>query len=148
MQQWSKSFACSPFTEPLQAYSGQVMWTLEPYDIRLWMNQTGWNPPLSQFIRVKILLLKMVAGRNPFCFFKSTGFTSFTFPMQPEFSQNQPATITLNTGFPWTLVCFCVPLPFLVPPLACVLKRSWDLFSNGVKRALFWEICKFGVDGQ
>jgi hypothetical protein len=68
------------------------------------MNQTGWNPPISQFIQVKILLLKMVAGWN------STGFTSSTFPIQLDFSQNQPATITLNTGSPRTLV------PLLPPP--------------------------------
>jgi hypothetical protein len=37
-----------------------------------------------------------------FCF-KSTGFTSSTFPIQPDFSQNQPATNTLNTGSSWTL---------------------------------------------
>jgi hypothetical protein len=35
--------------------------------------------------------------------FKSIGFTSSTFPIQPDFSQNQPAAITLNTGSPWTL---------------------------------------------
>ena len=52
----------------------------------------------------KILLLKMVAGWNPL-FLKSTGFTSSTFPIQPDFSQNQPATITLvNTGVPRTLL--------------------------------------------
>jgi hypothetical protein len=34
------------------------------------MNSTGWNPPISQFIRVKILLLKMVASWNPFLFLK------------------------------------------------------------------------------
>jgi hypothetical protein len=36
-------------------------------------------------------------------FFLSTGFTSSTFSIQPDFSQNQPATITLNTGSPRTL---------------------------------------------
>ena len=67
------------------------------------LDESNWmNPPISQFIRVKILLLKMVAGWNPF-FFKSTGFTSSTFPIQPDFSQNQPAAITLNTGSPGTL---------------------------------------------
>jgi hypothetical protein len=35
--------------------------------------------------------------------FEGTGFTSSTFPIQPDFSQNQPATITLNTGSPQTL---------------------------------------------
>ena len=42
----------------------------------------------------------MVAGWNP-CF--PNGFTSSTFPIQPDFSQNQPAAITLNTGSPRTL---------------------------------------------
>jgi hypothetical protein len=37
-------------------------------------------------------------------FVKSTGFTSSTFPIQPDFSQNQPAAITLNTGSPRTLL--------------------------------------------
>ena len=45
----------------------------------------------------------MVAGWNPFLF-KSTGFTSSTFPIQPDFSQNQPAAITLNIGSPRTLL--------------------------------------------
>jgi hypothetical protein len=37
--------------------------------------------------------------------FKSTDFTSSTFPIQPDFSQNQPAAITQNTSSPQTLVC-------------------------------------------
>ena len=46
----------------------------------------------------------MVDGWNPF-FFQNTGFTSSTFPIQPDFSQNQPAAITLiNTGSPRTLL--------------------------------------------
>ena len=36
-------------------------------------------------------------------YFESTGFTSSTLPIQPDFSQNQPAAITLNTGSPRTL---------------------------------------------
>jgi hypothetical protein len=65
------------------------------------MNQTEWNPPISQF-----------TGKNPppqngcrlkSVFFKSTGFTSSTFLIQPDFSQNQLAAITLNTGSPQTL---------------------------------------------
>ena len=48
----------------------------------------------------------MVASWNPFIlfYFKSTNFTSFTFSIQQEFSQNQPAAITLNTGSPRTLL--------------------------------------------
>jgi hypothetical protein len=52
----------------------------------------------------------VVAGSNPgfffsflFFLFKNTGFTSSTFPIQPDFSQNQPVTITLNTGAPRAL---------------------------------------------
>jgi hypothetical protein len=41
----------------------------------------------------------MIAGWNPI-FSKSTGFTSYAFPIQPDFPQNQPATITLNTDSP------------------------------------------------
>jgi hypothetical protein len=37
-------------------------------------------------------------------FFGSTGFASSTFPIQPDFSQNQLAAITLKTGSPRTLV--------------------------------------------
>jgi hypothetical protein len=36
---------------------------------------------------------------------KNNGSTSSTFPIQPGFSQNQPAAITLNTSFPRTLDC-------------------------------------------
>ena len=45
----------------------------------------------------------MIASWNPLCCFKSTGFTSSTFPIQPDIPQNQPAAITLNTGSPRTL---------------------------------------------
>ena len=53
----------------------------------------------------------MVAGWNLFffiilfiyLFFKGTGFTSSTFSIQLDFSQNQPAAMTLNTGSPHTL---------------------------------------------
>jgi hypothetical protein len=36
--------------------------------------------------------------------FKSTGFKSSTFPIQPDFPQNQPAAITLDTGSPRSLM--------------------------------------------
>jgi hypothetical protein len=39
-----------------------------------------------------------------FLSYKSTGFTSSTFPIQPDFSQNQPAAMILNTGSPQTLL--------------------------------------------
>ena len=45
----------------------------------------------------------MVAGWNLFFSLKSTSFTSSTFPIQPDFSQNQSAAIILNTSSPRTL---------------------------------------------
>ena len=62
--------------------------------------------------RMKSAYFKIHMGKNPppqndyqlkSIFLKSTNFTSSTFPIQPDFSQNQPAAITLNTGSPGTL---------------------------------------------
>jgi hypothetical protein len=53
----------------------------------------GKNPPPQNGCRLK----------SDFFWVKSTGFTSSTFPIQPDFSQNQPVAITLNTGSPRTL---------------------------------------------
>jgi hypothetical protein len=53
----------------------------------------GKNSPPQNGYRLKSVL-----------FLKSTGFTSSTFPIEPDFSQNQPAAITLNTGSPRTLL--------------------------------------------
>ena len=55
----------------------------------------GSNPPPQNGCRSKSI-----------DFFKSTGFTSSTFPIPPDFSQNQPAANTLNTGSPRTLYQF------------------------------------------
>jgi hypothetical protein len=55
----------------------------------------GKNPPPKNGCQFK----------SNFFFLKSDGFTSSTFPIQPGFSQNQPAAITLNTGSPRTLLC-------------------------------------------
>jgi hypothetical protein len=61
----------------------------------------GKNPPPQNGCRLKFIF-----------FLKSTGFTSSTFPIQPEFSQSQPPAITLR-GLPhygnwgsvmWTMV--------------------------------------------
>jgi hypothetical protein len=52
----------------------------------------GKNPPPQNGCRLKSVF-----------FSKITGFTSSIFPIQPDFSQNQPAAITLNTGSPRTL---------------------------------------------
>jgi hypothetical protein len=43
-------------------------------------------------------------------FFKSTGFTSSTIPIQPDFSQNQPAAITLNTSSPRTFIHYAMDI--------------------------------------
>jgi hypothetical protein len=52
----------------------------------------GKNPPPQNGCRLKSVL-----------FLKNISFTFSTFPNQPDFSQNQPAAITLNNGSPWTL---------------------------------------------
>jgi hypothetical protein len=63
---------------------------------------------------MKFTYFRIHPGKNPpqngcrlkfVIFFKSTSFTSSTFPIQPDFSQNQPAAITLNTGSPRTWEC-------------------------------------------
>jgi hypothetical protein len=48
----------------------------------------GKNPPQQKGCRLKSVFFKI----------KNTGFTSSTFPIQLDFSQNQLAAITLNTG--------------------------------------------------
>ena len=54
-------------------------------------------------MRVKIFLLKIIAGWNPFFFFQKHRFHFLHFPNSTDFSQNQPAANTLNTGSPRTL---------------------------------------------
>ena len=66
---------------------------IKPDEIRLFHNSSGLKSSSSQWLLVEI-----------WCFFKSTIFTSSTFPVQPDFSQNQPAAITLNTSSPRTLL--------------------------------------------
>ena len=46
----------------------------------------------------------MIANWNPVFLFENTSFTSSIFPIPPDFSQNQPAAITPNTGSPRTLI--------------------------------------------
>ena len=74
--------------------------------------RTRWYPVLDESNWVKFAYFASHLGKNPpprngcrlnLFFLKSTNFTSSTFPIQPDFSQNQPATITLNTGSPRTL---------------------------------------------
>jgi hypothetical protein len=73
--------------------------------------RTRWYPALDESNRMKPAYFTIHLGKNPppqnvcwlnsvFFSFKSTDFTSSTFPIQPDFSQNQPAAITLNTGSP------------------------------------------------
>ena len=72
--------------------------------------RTIWYPALDESNRIKRAYFTIHPGKNPppqngcwlksICFlFKSTGFTSSTFRIQPEFSQNQPAAITLKNWF-------------------------------------------------
>ena len=67
---------------------------------------------LDESNRMKYAYFTIHPSKNPpprngcklkFIFFKSASFTSSTFSIQPDFSQNQPAAITLNTGSPRTL---------------------------------------------
>jgi hypothetical protein len=71
--------------------------------------RTIWYPTVDESKRMKSACYTIHLSKNPppknACwlksfFFKSTGFTSSTSPIQPGFSQNQPAAITLNTDFP------------------------------------------------
>ena len=71
-----------------------------------------WYPALDKSNRMKFAYFTIHLGKSPpqngcqlnFIFFESTGFASSTFPIQLDFSQNQLATITLNTGSPLTLM--------------------------------------------
>ena len=74
--------------------------------------RTIWYPALDESNWMKSAYFTIHLGKNPppqngcrlksAFFFKSTNFHSSTFPIQPDFSQNQPAAITMNTGCPWT----------------------------------------------
>jgi hypothetical protein len=66
---------------------------IKPDEIRLFHNLSGFKSSSSKWLPVEIR----------FFFLKSTSFTSPTFPIQPNFSQNQPAAITLNTSSTRTL---------------------------------------------
>ena len=75
--------------------------------------RTIWYPALDESNRMKSAYFTIHPGKNPppqngcrlksVFFIKSAYTTSSTFPIQPDFSQNQPAAITLNTGSPRTL---------------------------------------------
>jgi hypothetical protein len=88
---WSKGIGCKLKGEKVMSYNLWWRWwrvanRMEPH-WRWKVNNRLWLP-------VEI-----------HCFFKSAGFVSSTFPIQPGFSQNQPAAITLyNTSSPRTLV--------------------------------------------
>ena len=71
----------------------------------------------------------MVAGWNLlfiYLFILNIGFTSSTFPIRPDFSQNQLAAITLNTGSPKSLAP--MPRPRLQVPLFAAILHSPTLF--------------------
>jgi hypothetical protein len=76
--------------------------------------RTIWYPALDESNRMKSTFFTIYPGKHPppqngcrlksvFFLSKNTGFTSSTFPNQLDFSRNQPAAITLNTGSPQTL---------------------------------------------
>ena len=61
--------------------------------------RTIWYLTRDESIRMESVYFTIHLGKNPssskwlpveirFCFFESTGFTSSTFPIQPDFSQN------------------------------------------------------------
>jgi hypothetical protein len=87
------------------ATSLQRTYNLDPGTIRYpTLDESNWMKSTYFTIRMgKILLPKLVASRNPIFFLKNIGFTSSTFPIQLDFSQNQPTAITLNTSSPRTL---------------------------------------------
>ena len=90
------------------------------------MNQTRWNPPISQFIRVKILLLKMVAGWNPFLFWKHR-FHILHFP-------NSTGLFIKPTGCHYTKYRFS---PYIAPSPNWLLNLEWMPFLNLLSN-LFW----------
>ena len=77
--------------------------------------RTRWYPALDESNRMKSAYFTIHPSKSDppqngcrlkfvFIYFKSTGFTSSTFPLQPNFLQNQLAAITLNTSSPQTLI--------------------------------------------
>jgi hypothetical protein len=76
--------------------------------------RTIWYPAIDESNWMKSAYFTIHLGKTPpaqngcrlksVSFFKSVGFTSSTFQIHSDFSQNQPTTITLNTGSPWTLL--------------------------------------------
>jgi hypothetical protein len=100
--------------------------------------RTRWYPALDESNRMKSAYFKIHPGKKSssskwlpveISFFLSTGFTSSTFPIQPDFSQNQLAAITLNTGSPQTLTKTWVQLvAFQVPkfvPFQLTFSSHW-----------------------
>ena len=84
----------------------------------------------------KILLLKMVAGWNPILFyFKSTGFTSSTFPNSTGLSQNQlTATTLIFTSSPGTLLSGATPAPnFNEAKMATIVGAIKPLVDDVIK---------------
>jgi hypothetical protein len=73
--------------------------------------RTSSYPAMDESNRMKSAYFTIHPGKCPppqnGCRWKSiflnTGSTSSTFPIQPDFSQNQPASITLNTDSSGTL---------------------------------------------
>jgi hypothetical protein len=76
--------------------------------------RTWWYPALDESNRMKSAYFTIHPSKIPpppngcwlksIFFFKRTSFTPSTFPIQPDFSQTQPATITLKAGSPRALL--------------------------------------------
>ena len=66
-------------------------------------------------------------------FQKNTGFTSSTSPSQPDFSQNQPVAITLNTVSPrtlwlvWTSLYHPLKMFWVVIQHCTCVNLKWDM---------------------
>jgi len=97
------------------------LFAIHQIDTSLWQTDSlnpriKWYMALDESNRMKFAFFTMHLGKDLppqnhcrlqsvfFFYTKKHRFTSSTFPIQPDFSQNLPAAITLNTGSPRTLV--------------------------------------------
>ena len=99
--------------------------------------RTIWCLALDESNRMKSAYFTILLSKNPpphngcqlksdFLFFviKNTGFTSSTIPIEQDFSQNQPAAITLNTSSPRTLGVGLCPLH------VCTYETHFPFWAN------------------
>jgi hypothetical protein len=103
----------------------------------------GKNPPPQNGCRLKSVFFLI--------FFKSTNFTSFTFSIQPDFSPNQPAAITLKTNSPWTLVGISCENGVVVgngsTTNRCNHGRSFFMRGPPCKKGQLWVYLEFILEG-